>query len=254
MINLPKTGSTFAEKAIVQLYKPYFQRRYPQYWLPGKKAFKLLFPHIGFSRDKILQGKASIGKHGVYSQIPEKHKSKRILSIIRNPFDRLLSLYHFKEWRYHLPEAQILQQYSSFPNLSFEEYVDYHYRFGTKDLTLGLNTEFKYGPQTAMFIHFFAKDPVKTFESIRGDFSIKNNPDLFGEVDFLHTENLNQELFDYLQSLGYEEKKIAFIKEMGKRNVSEKKEKIVLSDVTRQSIYENEKPLFELFPEYLSKE
>lgn len=251
MVHLPKTGGTFARKAIKKLYEPYFRKIYPQYWLPGKKAVELSFSTIP-NRDPSLERKNPKTKHGTYSQIPEQYKHLPVFSIVRNPFDKLLSLYHYKSWQHTLlaPREELELKFPAFPDLTFEEFLDMLFTFGVGRFTYGVQTDFKYGPQTAQFIHFFAKKPAETFRNIHGDFSIKNNPDLFGKVDFLHTEKLNDELYDYLLALGYATKRIAFIKKMDKRNVSEKKEKIILSDETRQLIYEKEKPLFELFPEY----
>lgn len=220
MINFPKTGSTFARKVLEELYssenndttflsqlnlsvtdnKPYFM--------------SIMLPEIEFPGKGITQ----FDQHGKWEQVPEHLKYKPVVSIVRNPYERYISAYEFNLWKTYLVDSleNIKVKLPSFPELSFEQYLDYQdlqidYRFPENE------NEIVTGNQTAQFIQYFFKDPRKTFSSLCDDYIYSGDykKDL-PNVTFLRNENLNFDLWHYLLNQGYPKDRIAFILTKGK--------------------------------------
>lgn len=110
-------------------------------------------------------------QHGNYGQIPDEHMHKKILSIIRNPFQRYISHYLFSWWKNHpeLFEKEIAEQFHNFPDLTFKEFYEM--------LALSAKGECKknIGTETVRFIKFFFKDPQKTFVEYNDEYVIEKN-------------------------------------------------------------------------------
>jgi hypothetical protein len=151
-------------------------------------------------------------KHGTCEEIPVADREKPILSVIRSPFDRYVSQYHYGWWKTHPQEycdpALILQAFPEYPEISFEDFVMLANRYFINvhrgvangyaspklppDLTLGWHSE--------QFIRFFCRDPHRAFASITEDDLQRGHLDTFEyPVEFLRTETLNRDLADYLQ-------------------------------------------------------
>lgn len=184
LLNYPKTGSTFTRKII--------QKIYPD------KCEELLLPVAFDCRD--------IGRktqHGTYAQIPEEHRGKPVLSVIRNPFDRYVSQYRFKWYAHSPPEnKQMLQKfYPNFPDLEFAEFLDMGDRFAKKNILAAYNVflDTDIGLQTINFIAFYSCNPQRDLdELVRG----KADPFLrLPKINFLHQEFLREELTNFLVGL-----------------------------------------------------
>lgn len=158
-------------------------------------------------------------KHATCEEIPAAHRGKPIVSVIRSPFERYVSQYHYGWWKTHPQEycdpALIRTRFPAYPQVDFEDFVAIANRYFINvhrgvsngyespqlppDLALGWHSE--------QFIRFFCRDPHLAFASItesdlqRGHLSTYEYP-----VEFLRTETLNQDLADHLQHYGVDTK------------------------------------------------
>ncbi|MEO5344741.1 MAG: hypothetical protein H7842_15775, partial [Gammaproteobacteria bacterium SHHR-1] len=89
MLNMPKTGSSFARHAIREIYSN---------CNPKRPCQELLVHQI----DRQFAHK-SPGQHGTRRQIPAAHRHKPIVTIRRQPEQRYLSGYLFRHWARELP-------------------------------------------------------------------------------------------------------------------------------------------------------
>ncbi len=105
----------------------------------------------------------------MYEQIPEAHRSKRIFSNTRNPFERFVSAYKFRMWaRRHPSEMdRILADYPEVPSLSFEQYVKFANVYESGNRSAGDLPKLDIGVLTYTFIQFFFKDPKSVIANLR---------------------------------------------------------------------------------------
>lgn len=253
MIHFPKTGSTFARKALKRIYAPCFSRRNLLYWMPFKPARELQLPVEHIRRADIKWTK-SRSIHGTVSQIPSAYASRRVVTVVRDPVARFLSLYHYRDWAVNhvLPEQQLVADYPQFPNLSIDEYLDLTERHGAKQFLGGLREDFPFGPQTAQFMAYYAKDPIRLLGSVNESYSILRNPQDFASITYLRTERLNVDLFRFLLESGLSQEKIRFIENAKPENRSVQHSGLSAQQVER--IRTSEKLLYELFPFYATDE
>ncbi|MBO9882042.1 hypothetical protein [Xanthomonas sp. D-109] len=182
-IHMPKTGGTFITEMLRRAY--------------GPRA--------------VETGR----KHGTCDEIPDADRGKPILSVMRSPFDRYVSQYHYGWWKTHPQEycdpARIQQEFPAYPQVGFGEFVAIANRFFVnvhRGMASGYDTpklpaERAIGWHTEQFIRFFCRDPKRVFAGIvdqdldRGHLQAHEYP-----VEFLRTETLNDDLADYLERLG----------------------------------------------------
>lgn len=254
LLNFPKTGSTFARHAMHQVHR----RR-----LPGRVLERagVLKPPVTEFRvhpyffTQIHSATGNVSQHGTYIQIPAAHRSKPVVTVVRDPLTRIVSLYEYRDWQTrHFPNLEWLkQQFPHFPDLSFEEFVDMQQRAVPFAQPPGL--QIAIGPLTTQFIRFYARDPMKTIMALREDTDLRKDYDLhFPKIHFLHTENLNQELHDLLLHFGYSPSKLAFILQKGKVNVSKRSRRSYITPQIKDTIQKSERFFYQLFPEYRSPE
>ena len=256
MLNFPKTGSSFVRAALKEIhgYNRLSARLLRMLDLPGSSSMtELLLPTID---------KASIrglpGQHGTYRQIPEKHRHKGIVSVIRNPFDRYVSDYLFGWWKRYPPANTTLlaEAFPHFPDLSFAEYCHMNDHFGRQDRLGDISPRIELGLFTIQFIQFYFKEPDSVLRRIDdGYISHRRYLADIAPITFLHQENLRAELYEFLLSLGYSEEKIRFILEAEGVNVTDREndQRQLENFYTRQlveEILQKDRLLFELFPEY----
>jgi hypothetical protein len=191
-------------------------------------------------------------QHGGYRQIPEEHKLKPIVTVVRNPLQRYISEYLYGWWKSH-PEAfrvEIEKKFYRFPDLNFAEYFDMISMSAANEAGRDV------GYETKRFVKFYFKDPEAVLAELDDDYvrSERFKRDL-PEITFLHQEDLNNELHSFLLGLGYPEKDIDFIREAEKINVTHRdKNQLALDDFfpadLKQKVLKKDRLLFTLFPEY----
>ncbi len=252
-IHNPKTGGTFVTTAISRVYDMPVR---PSLWqrlrvrLAGKPAYLNL-------RDGL--------KHGSCEQIPPEHQQKPILSTIRNPFDCLVSNYEFRHWRRHAEEflestgdsEGTKRRYPHFPDLSFAEYCAVLYSSPPSIANQQVLSGESVGPHTHDFIQRFFRSPARVVSTLSAEYlaSNRHREDMY-PVQFLHTENLRQELHDFLARLGFAPEKIGFIlhaekvfpKHSGERQGRPWAE--YYTPELKALVRDRERFLFKLFPEF----
>lgn len=254
MLNFPKTGSTFARRALNQVHQPGRIRRILEDYkvLAPAVEEQLMMPYFFTEIHRQATGDAS-SQHGVYSQIPAAHKNKVVATVIRDPFKRLVSLYEFRSWAKHpIPDSvQVKKWFPNFPDLSFNEHFSYTQEH-TLPYVLPEGMQVEVGSLTAQFIRFYAHDPLKTMLALREDTDLRRDYDLhFPKIHFLHTENLNQDLHDFLLELGYPATRIAFILSKKKVNTTTRSKPSYFTQELFDEFQRKERFFFQLFPEYL---
>jgi hypothetical protein len=250
-IHMPKTGGTFVTEVIDRLYER----------------------ETGESESLLARAKSLLGrkvltyvetrKHGTCSQIPRSHRGKMILATVRNPYDRYVSEYEFGWWRTH-PDAWngIAEKargiFSNYPDLTFEEFV----QMANTLFPLLDNSNFiperRIGYQTEIFVRYFMKDPALVFPRIDQEYLRlrRYREDLFDKLYFVQTGNLNWDLHNFLEQVGFGKDQLSFILEMGRvyppeggRTPGQSWEEYYTPDLKRE-VRTKERLLFELFPEF----
>ena len=191
MLNYPKTGSSFARKVIKDLYA-----REPRRWFGGRYCKELILPNIRTG------GVAD--QHGTYSQIPRRFRNREIVSIVRNPYERFLSIYEFRYWAHNprLPLDDVRERFPTFPHLSLDEYVDFNHFWSQKAFHLPV------GSQTAQFMQIFGRHFPPRWSD---PWDLKSVLARLPQVTFLRQENLRSDLRSFLRRHGFSHQRTAFI-------------------------------------------
>lgn len=227
LLNLPKTGSTYARKVLKKIYskrinKNWLVRKSYQINLISKPYTELLLPNIRLKKGL----RNNLNPHGVYSQIPNKHKHKIIVSIVRNPYDRLISGFEFGFWKDNPAlEKQILKEkFPNFPDLNIDEYIDYlkyvsNLSYAEKPKNL------KTGVMSLQFIYFFFKNPEEVISKLNDDY-LKSETRFIKDIapiTFLKQESLNQDLYHFLLEQGFSNKEASLALNHSKVNETKNK-------------------------------
>lgn len=228
MLHFPKTGSTFARKAIKQAF---LNRRANLSYL--HKAFIKL----GFIDNSIYEvnehyidnhTKTRKSEHGGYKEIPVKYKNKAIYSIIRDPYSAFLSRFEFRQRKAnaHFLVGDLKEKFPKFPNLNIDEYIEFSkheekINFIDKKI---YPANVKLGGMSRSIIYLYFKEPNLVFKNLTNNFL--QNGDYSGlicDVKFLDQKKLNQELYQMLKHLGFKEADVRFISFEPKTNVTKSK-------------------------------
>jgi hypothetical protein len=214
VLNNPKTGSTFVRTVLKQLHG------HPA---PGPRLLQRALRRLGLRRDTgltelLLPVPGAVmpmppNQHGGYCQIPPQHRGKEIMSVVRDPFARLLSIFRFRWWsEYPGVAAHVLERhFPTFPDLTLEQYL----RLEEMAMDTRLNgraSGLQVGRQTIRFIDMFFRDPPAVLGRLDADYL---DSDQFLEdlpcIRFLSTERLNQQLHAFLLEHGYPPARLQFI-------------------------------------------
>jgi hypothetical protein len=259
VINFPKTGSSFTRRVLKKIhgYNSVPWKFIRKLNLPFENSLiEYQFPIIDFVTDG-----TQTTRHGLYSQIPEQHKHKTLVSITRNPFDRYISLYLFGSWKERYPMIfphKLYEVFPTFPDLTFRQYYDMVHYFLSEYRLRGIKPKMDLGVHSVQFIQFYFQNADQVLTRIDENYIQKGKWDQdMPEIEFLHQENLNQELENFLLSHGYSKDQIKHIYSMGRVNVSKRpKQKTRIDDFFgpdfKELVYSRDKLIFEYFPEYIS--
>jgi hypothetical protein len=228
MINFPKTGSTFVRTILKQLYadSTLIDRIMIFFGLKKKAYFlNLWLPSIRNNDFKELKK----DEHGIYQQIPDEHKHKKIVSVSRNLFERMISIYVYGNWQ-NTPWADVSilkNANASFPNINFEEFVRLWTQFNPLEFHPKVNRKLPIGPATSQFILFYFKEPFKVLRNIDEKYILSDayKKDI-ADIRFLNQKNLNHDLYQFLKEQGFDVRKIKFILDAEKVNVSTSKNNV----------------------------
>ena len=244
-IHLRKTGGTFVSTVMGRVYRE-------RGWWPRVR--------------NRLSGKRflSVNQHGTCAEIPPSHRGLPILSSVRNPFDRLVSMYHFKGWQrnpeqWFADHAALAKRFPSFPDLTFEEFAD-----AATETFKGLDDSSvppadRLGCQSEELVRYFWREPARVFPTIDDAYIAERRFERdMHPVRWIRMENLNGDVHDALRGFGEPAERIAFILEEG-RILPAQSAKAPRRDRDWRSAYtpellarirRRERLLLALFPEY----
>jgi len=246
-VHLPKTGGTFVETALQRLY--------------GRQTLNTIANKV--ARKLRLNVTVELPKHGTVRDIPQTLRRLTVLANMRNPFDRYVSMYKYQRYQKH-PEQfgadnhVIMNRWPQFPNLSFEQYVHYMNDASAFLRLPGFASDDQPGLQTQQFLYFFTRNIEQcarnlTPESASNGRLIMMMPE---NIHFIFTNNLNQDLYNFLLSIGQPSHRIKFILDMrrvlpdgGGRNDSDHWEHYYTPEL-KDYVQRKERLLLELFPQF----
>lgn len=223
----PKTASAFTREVLDEIHLKdswgvrFVNRKLKKYYYPS------FYKRMTVEKIEVHNRKGQPTEHGLYIQIPEKHKNKPIFTVARSPYDRLVSLYTFRDWEKTgelLISDYVMSKFPHYPNLSFEEFVDALYTVNplVNDPKFKLKEDI--GPLTIQFILFYFKNPYEVLnEKLSTDYfsSNKFKADM-PAIDIANMSSLATDLKNYLLKFGYTIEQLQFIDTKGKTNVSRK--------------------------------
>jgi hypothetical protein len=254
MLNFPKTGSAFARDTLKKVHQPSgITAALMRLGLAQPTLQEHLTKPFFFTKEHSASIDRDRSEHGVYMQIPSEHRGKTLMTVVRDPMKRIISLYEFRSWaKYPIPDrTTVTNWFPHFPELDFNEYFDMlMHRSLPYVQPEGLSVAI--GPLTTQFIRFYARDPMKTILSLRDGTDLRKEYDLhFPKIQFLHTEDLNRELHQFLVTCGYPSNKIDFILDKQKMNTTVRTRPEYFSSAHISDLVNLERFFYQLFPEYL---
>lgn len=263
-VHMPKTGGTFVETVLRKIHEKrgdaIEHRRADQ--PPRRRSLRELLkkPRPVFLELSHPAGENQWNQHGRVSQIPPEHRDKPILTTLRNPYDRYVSQFEFKWWQQY-PNSffrnldDLKARYPHYPNITFEEFVELSNTFSADELNQRFDPQDRLGRHTIQFVKYFYSNPAALSE-IDAEYLAARRywDDIHPNLHFTFTHDLNQQLYDFLLTMGYPHDEIAFILHHQKvlpngqgRREDQKWEKYYTPSL-KAAVRHHERMLFEMFP------
>jgi hypothetical protein len=227
LINFPKSGSTFVRKVLKDIYdKRINDSLFLKYSIKLKLREplyqELLMPNIKFKTGLMN----NVDQHGIYSQIPKEHLNKEIFTVVRNPYERIISSFEFKFWQQRpaLEEKVLKNHFPNFPNLSIDDFIDYLILVSRYSFTNEVN-KLTVGFMSLQFIMFFFKEPKIIINQLNDNYLKSNSlyKNDMAQINFLRQENLNMELAYYLKKFDFTDKELEYITNHKQVNITKDK-------------------------------
>jgi len=161
--------------------------------------------------------------HGTVSQVPLIYQRLPIVSAIRDPMERYISLYNFGDWKH--PDLMleniegIRKIFPYYPDLGLADFIRYiTFYYGQTRLEVG-DGKWSIGVHSADFLRFFTRHGSTDETTIRFD-SWKSLENEINAVKFFYCDNINQELYEWLSIQEFHRRDIEFIINKSRVNVS----------------------------------
>jgi len=194
ILNFPKTGSTYIRTCLKALYKKSttFNRLFHSAIVYEDLHFQKIYGNTNENyRDQ----------HAVFSQIPKNQRKKPIISIVRNPFARVVSSYHYAWWKKnHLYDLDAIEKkYPSYPELDLLTFAKF-----LNDAELAPDNLLKpfakdFGYNTRLFLIFYASNPEESAKKLlTGNYKLSDV--IEPNITFLKQEQLTQDLVAFIDS------------------------------------------------------
>ena len=239
-IHLPKTGGTFVSSVLGRLM------RRKGYWARVRNR---------------LAGKQFINEnqHGTCVEIPASHRHLPIVSCVRNPYDRFVSIYHFRK-RKGGPDFVPKEPDGTGAarrEATFADYIEaFTARYAGKDRA-PLPGENRIGFQSEQFVRFFFRAPEAAWPLLDDAYIAGRRweADMF-PVRFLRMESLNRDLHRFLLDSGFDEEQVEFVLEEGKilpagsNRTGDRPWSEFYTPELKARVRRHESLLFSIFPEY----
>jgi hypothetical protein len=255
-IHLPKTGGTFVETCLQEVY----QKRYKSWFGKWSKWTGKSIHKRVVCDEKMFEGNIMYGQHQGVEQINFKTELP-IVSILREPYDWYASLYNFAWWKRNLHSKA--HQYAgkniaSYPELNFTECIEFYGLCG--EYTSGFTVDYKIGYYSWYFISLYFKNPISVLKKINKDYILSNEylKDMH-DVKFIWQGDLNLELFQMLNNFDYSNDEIDFVKDRKRvlpTGIGRKlKDNLVneISELDKEKIREMDLLIFHFIENNLSK-
>ena len=201
VLNLPKSGSSFVRAVLKSIHAR--RRGGPLRWWRRDGLRELILPNIR------LRGRAK-DQHGIAAQIPQRHRDRPIVSVVRDPHGKIVSDYRFRWWATHppLPPAALRTLFPAFPDLSFAEFLQLSDHIAAAKV--GPEIAARLGNLTIEFVQFFFPDPAATLARMSDEHVASGawRRDM-AVVELLRQEDLNRELAGFLRRNGYGDEEVA---------------------------------------------
>lgn len=257
LINFPKTGSTFARQVVAALYAARRNKQTLVQKIIGtlrtKECMELYLPNTEFKN-----ADGSPDQHGRYEQVPSHYKKLPVLSVVRDPVIRNISLYEFGWWKQHpvAPVAELKRHFPAWPDLDFETFMQ-HQCFNTGFRNTGVTLDDSIGNQTVQFIQYFFRDPAQAFRKLSDDYiySGEYRRDM-PNLTLLRSEHLNNELHSWLLACGFTPEELEFINRKepvrpdGTVRLSDDERMGYLADETVRMIHHRERYLYRIYADF----
>ena len=245
VINYPKTGSTYMRECIKRIY---CESTFLNRLLHKDDVFEEL--HL----PKVYGIKADTYKdqHGVVSQIPEKYKEHPVVTVIRNPFNRTISSYHYEWWKRHpmYELSKIESIYPTYPDINLMEFAQMlnHPELTPDNLLQRFADQLGYN--TRLFLIFYSNNPEASAEkliSTRCSIMDVIRPN----IHFMKQESLEKDLTTYIEK--YTSKDASLIADVAEQNTGNYKPESEFSTEFKNYVIKMDIALFEAFyPELLN--
>lgn len=242
VLNFPKTGSTYIRTCLKSIYKKnsVFNRIFNNRKIYEDLHFSKIY---GNTLEKYKD------QHAVFSQIPQKHIHKPIITIVRNPIGRVVSSFHYAWWKtHHLYDLKaIKKKYPSYPELDLITFAKF-----LNDADLAPDNLLKpyanvLGYNTRLFLIFYSAKPEDAAKKLlTGKYKLREV--IESNITFLQQEQLTQDLIDFIDSRTNIDS--GPIREIESQNTGNYNTKGDLSQEFKNYIYGMDKYIFDEFYPY----
>jgi hypothetical protein len=245
-LHLTKTGGTFFRDAVraaitrgpidLAIHRLAFNKVLPSYLSPKLPFYPYRYRELG-------------SHHSFYKSVPERLRHLHLVTIVRDPVKWTLSQYRYGTWRRPGYLSAAPDQ-----NLSSRDELEWFLRQWDEDgrWTNAPCIQRRIGNLSSEFICCLLdpenRDRVMA-EHPDIDRMVSVMESLLPPATFLRQENLNQEIVEFLKSMGYDARVTDSIQNHPRKNVSRGQESEV-SPEAEARIREREAFLFKFFPTY----
>lgn len=219
LLNNPKTGSSFCRTVLKEIHAERARRRSMVRRAMSRSddsLVELLLPNIKVAHNQERD------QHGTWSQIPEEYRDREVASVVRNPYDRFLSMYQFRWWEKHppVPADVLMQELPHFPDLSLDDFVTLN-ELAVRHGRMSDGGEVRLGNQSAQFIQMFFRNPSAVLErATRPDVEPAELAAELAPITFLRQENLNHDFASFLARHGYTDAEVDYARTRPPVNVT----------------------------------
>jgi hypothetical protein len=216
-VHEPKTGGTFVKHVLTQVHRGLVDVRPTRRRGPLLRRLRLGGFAFYAERGARRNGDGKYGTlynwndHGLRADIPVGYRRRPMLATVRNPFETYVSLYLFGWWKRPEAEArygELLPEFGrtfpNYPDLAFPEFMQ----------LLDAESSHGIGYLSERFVRFYFRRPERALaRASAGDIDADTYRQEVGDLRFIRTSRLNDDLPRVLVDLGYEHDDVAFIRD-----------------------------------------
>jgi hypothetical protein len=225
VINVPKSGSSFVRSAIKAVYDRRFRRHPIRRYINKLCTWSPAAETDFFLKELILPNTRLPGRpkdqHGVALQIPQKYRDRDIVSVIRNPYEKIVSEYRFRWWATFppMPVDRLQALFPDFPDLSFDQFLGLSDHIA--DVKMAGQNEIAIGNMTVEFVQFFFRNPFNVLRRLSEEY-VRSGDFRADMIDthFLRQECLNDDLAGFLSDHGFDAEDVQLCRDHDRVNVT----------------------------------